>query len=193
MNSKVSGEVKTYIEPEEVELIEKAATNLRDMLLIRLLFRLGCRVSEALALEIGDIDLLQGTVVIKHLKERNKLSCPHCGTRLSKLHTYCPGCSKKVDRVTREKLQQHRRRILPLDPETLALLKEYIDRGGPVQRDGKLLIFGINRHRAWQIIKQCAEKAGLHQLINPETGKVHNVSPHRLRDAFAVYAVKTAL
>jgi integrase/recombinase XerD len=27
-------------------------------------------------------------------------------------------------------------------------------------------------------------------LVNAETGKVHNVSPHRLRDAFAVMAVK---
>jgi len=31
----------------------------------------------------------------------------------------------------------------------------------------------------------------LPRLVNPETGKVHNVSPHRLRDAFAVNAVKT--
>jgi integrase/recombinase XerD len=51
-------------------------------------------------------------------------------------------------------------------------------------------IFGINRHRAWQIVKECAEKSGLPKLINPETGRVHNVSPHRLRDAFAVHAVK---
>jgi integrase/recombinase XerD len=57
-------------------------------------------------------------------------------------------------------------------------------------RDGKRLIFNINRHRSWQIIKQCADKAGLPKLINPETGRVHNVSPHRLRDAFAVHAVK---
>jgi integrase/recombinase XerD len=28
-------------------------------------------------------------------------------------------------------------------------------------------------------------------LTNPETGKVRGVSPHRLRDAFAVHAVKT--
>ena len=27
-------------------------------------------------------------------------------------------------------------------------------------------------------------------LINPETGKRHGISPHRLRDAFAVHAVK---
>jgi len=26
--------------------------------------------------------------------------------------------------------------------------------------------------------------------VNPETGKVHNVSPHKLRDAFAIMAMK---
>ena len=57
-------------------------------------------------------------------------------------------------------------------------------------RDGKKLIFGINRHRAWQIVKDCAEKVGLPKLVNPETGRLYNVSPHRLRDAFAVHAVK---
>jgi len=70
------------------------------------------------------------------------------------------------------------------------MLKEYMDRGGLVNRNGQLLIFGINRHRAWQIIKKCGDKAGLPRLANPETGKVHHVSPHRLRDAFAVNAVK---
>jgi len=89
------------------------------------------------------------------------------------------------------KEQEHRRqRVLPIDKETLGMLGEYIERGGPVMRDGKRLIFGINRHRAWQIIKECAERAGLPKLVNPDTGKAHNVSPHKLRDAFAVHAVK---
>ena len=26
--------------------------------------------------------------------------------------------------------------------------------------------------------------------MNPDTGRVHNVSPHRLRDAFATHAIK---
>lgn len=87
--------------------------------------------------------------------------------------------------------QEHRRvRTLPLDGGTLRMLKNYIERGGPVNREGRMLIFGINRHRAWQIVKECAERAGLPRLVNPETGKLRNVSPHRLRDAFAVYAVK---
>ena len=89
------------------------------------------------------------------------------------------------------KEEEHRRqKVLPIDNETLQMLKEYIQRGGPVIRDGKRLIFGIDRHRAWQIIKECAEKAGLPKLVNPETGRVHNISPHKLRDAFAVMAVK---
>jgi integrase/recombinase XerD len=87
--------------------------------------------------------------------------------------------------------QQHRRqRVLPVDSEILSMLREYIERGGPVIKDGKKLIFGINRHRVWQIVKQCAEKAGLPKLVNPETGIVHNVSPHCLRSAFAIHAVK---
>ena len=77
-----------------------------------------------------------------------------------------------------------------MDGDTLKMLRDYIDRGGPVSTNGKQLLFGINRHRAWQIVRDCAERAGLPQLINTETGKVHNVSPHRLRDAFAVIAVK---
>jgi len=89
------------------------------------------------------------------------------------------------------KEQEHRRqRVLPVDNETLKTLKDYIRRGGPVIRGGQRLIFGVNRHRAWQIVKECAEKARLPKLVNPETGRIHNVSPHRLRDAFAVHAVK---
>lgn len=89
------------------------------------------------------------------------------------------------------KEQEYRRqRVLPIDSRTLDMLKEYIQRGGPVTRDGNRLIFGINRHRAWQIVKGCAEKAGLPKLVNPETGRVHNVSPHKLRNGFAVHAMK---
>ncbi len=62
-------------------------------------------------------------------------------------------------------------------------VNNYIKRGGSVKRSDKVLLFGINRHRAWQIVKECAQRAGLPKLVNPDTGKVHNVSPHRLRDA----------
>jgi integrase/recombinase XerD len=163
---------------------------MRDVLLIRLLVRLGCRISEALALKVEDIDFTQGMVTIEHLKTRIKLDCPQCGGALGKSHTFCPKCGVRVkEAVARE--QEHRRmRAIPLDSDTLAMLRDYIGRGGPVVRGGRTLLFGINRHRAWQIVKECAGRAGLPKLLNPETGRVHNVSPHRLRDAFAIHAIK---
>lgn len=181
---------KAYLEANEVQKLEEVTTNLRDRLLIRLLFHLGCRVSEALALEVKDVDFTEGTVTIQHLKARIKLTCPQCGASLGKNHTFCPGCGAKVERIVAEESEHVRLRTLPIDTDTIEMLRDYIKRGGPVNQGDKRFIFGINRHRVWQIVKECAEKAQLPKLVNPETGKVHNVSPHRLRDAFAVHAVK---
>jgi integrase/recombinase XerD len=182
--------MKTYMEYAEVALLENFAHNVRDQLLIRLLSHLGCRISEALALTVDDIDLDQGTVTIQHLKSRIKSTCPKCGVRLSRIHIFCPGCGAKVEQVIANEQEHCRMRTLPLDDDTLKALNNYIKRGGPVTQNGRLMIFGINRHRAWQIIKECADRAGLEDLVNPTTGKKCGISPHRLRDAFAVHAVK---
>ncbi len=183
--------MKAYLEVEETEKLESAALFVRDKIFIRLLFHLGCRVSEALSIEVKDIDFGAGTITIQHLKSRSKLSCPKCSARLGKSHTFCPKCGAKVEAAVAKEQEHRRMRTLPLDGDTLEMLKDYVKRGGPVARNGKELLFGINRHRAWQIVRECAERAGLPKLINPETGRMRNVSPHRLRDAFAVHAVKT--
>ena len=86
-------------------------------------------------------------------------------------------------------IENRRMRMLPIDAATVSLLKEFIEKKALFEDNFKL--FNINRHRAWQIVRDCADKADLPELVNPETGKVHNVSPHKLRDAFAVNAVKT--
>ncbi len=62
--------MKVYLEPCEVEHMEEQAPCVRDQLLIRLLLRLGCRVSEALSVQVDDIDFDQGTVTIEHLEAR---------------------------------------------------------------------------------------------------------------------------
>jgi len=177
--------MKAYLEPGEVTLLEKAAMCFRDRLLIRVLFRLGCRISEALALRVQDVDLTQGTVTIEHLKTRLRLACSKCGARLGKSHTYCPKCGTKVEKVIAEEKEHRRMRTLPVDGDTLEMLADFVRRDKT-----KGLIFRINRHRAWQVVKECSERAGLAKLVNPETGRVRNVSPHRLRDAFAVMAVR---
>ena len=99
---------RAYLEATEIQSLEQAANYMRDKLLIRLLFRLGCRISEALALQVNDIDFEGGTVTIEHLKSRLKLSCPKCGARLGKSHTYCPKCGVRVEEAV-AKEQEHRR------------------------------------------------------------------------------------
>jgi integrase/recombinase XerD len=177
--------MKAYLEPEEVALLENAASCLRDKLLIRLLFHLGCRISEALTLKVENIDFSQGTVAIEHLKARVELCCPKCGARLGKSHKFCPICGHSVEKAVAREKEHRRLRTLPIDGDALKMLTDFVRRDKT-----KGLIFRINRHRAWQIVKECAERAGLPKLINPETGKAHNVSPHRLRDSLAVHAVK---
>ncbi len=166
-----AGHGRAYLEPAEVAAWERAATNLRDRLLVRVLFHLGCRVSEALSLEVKDLDFNQGSVTILHLKERLRLACPKCNARLGRSHVFCPGCGARVDGPATHQQEVRRQRVLPIDDTTLEMLREYVRRGRPVQRGERRLLFGINGHRAWQVVvKKCAERAGLGPLVNPDTG-----------------------
>jgi len=183
-------EIKAYLDPEETGRLEDATTCLRDKLLVRVPRRLGCRISEALGLAVQDIDFVNGRLTIQHLKARVKLSCPDCGTRLGKKHTWCPGCGHKVETLVQKEEEHRRIRTVPLDRETLDLLQTYINGGGPVASNGRRMLFPISRQRAWQIFIEAANRAGLPHIINPETGRVHKVSPHKMRDAFAINAVK---
>jgi len=180
--------MKAYLDFSDIDLMEKAAGCQRDRLLIRLLSRLGCRVSEALALKVEDVDFEQGTATIVHLKRSMKISCPRCGARLGNRHHFCPGCGGKVSERIRSQQERRRIRVLPVDESTLAMLKSYI--GTLPSHDDKPPLFHLNRHRAWQIVRNCAKRAVLPPLANPETGRKRGVSPHRLRDAFSVHAMK---
>jgi integrase/recombinase XerD len=180
---------KTYLTPEEIQKMEDAAGSIRNRLLIRILFQLGCRVTEELSIMIDNIDFINRTVTIKHLKTSIIITCPECNHRLTRQSVYCPGCGVKVRETVTKAAENQRMRTLPIDKVTLEMLKEYIEVNSLFE--GNCRLFNISRHRAWQIVKDCAQKAGLPKLVNPETGKVHNVSPHKLRDAFAVLAMKS--
>ena len=182
--------MKAYLELDEVENMERKASSLRDRLLIRLLFRLGCRVSEALAIKVTDIDFECGTVTILHLKRIERLSCDRCNARLAKRHQFCPECGGEVSEAAKRQQEQQRIRQLPIDRHTMNILEDYTSSNRLIYSNGSMPLFNLNRHRAWQIVRDCAKRAGLPDLVNPETGRVRGVSPHRLRDAFAIHAMK---
>jgi integrase/recombinase XerD len=179
--------MKTYLEYNDIAWMEAAALIPRDRLLIRLLSRLGCRISEALAIKVDDIDFKQGTVTIIHLKRSIRISCPQCGIRLGNQHHFCPGCGIKVSQKIKKQQEKRRIRVLPVDQETMKMLENYIK---TLCCNSRPYLFSLTRHRAWQIVGECARRAGLPPLVNPETGRVKGISPHRLRDAFSVNAMK---
>ncbi|GAI25960.1 unnamed protein product, partial [marine sediment metagenome] len=41
-----------------------------------------------------------------------------------------------------EEKEHRRKRTLPVDEDTLEMLREYVNRGGPVGTDGRQLLFG---------------------------------------------------
>lgn len=193
------GGTKPYLEASDVDLLEANALAkdwttgqmvpcFRDQLLIRMLFRCALRVSEVVAIGVDDIDLDRAEVRVLHLKERVHLYCRDCGGRLARSHKFCPGCQHQVTEAERRIQETRRQRVLPLDGETVKLLRDFIDRGGPVPKTGRLMLFGITPTRAWQVVRDAARQAGLPPLLNPETGKPRGISPHRLRDAFATHA-----
>lgn len=55
-------ELPRYLTPEEVRAMVDAADNLRDKLIVSLLFCTGMRVSELVSIEISNVDLEEGSV-----------------------------------------------------------------------------------------------------------------------------------
>jgi integrase/recombinase XerD len=179
--------MKTYLSFNDIELMTDAAKSIRDKLLIRFLSHLGCRISELLAIRTKDIDFKGKTVTILHLKRIIKVSCSNCKAKLGSRYHYCPACGIRVNKIIKRQQEKRRIRVLPIDQSSIDMLGYYINQN---QIGDAELIFNINRHRAWQIISDCAKKAGLPGLLNPETGRRKGISPHRLRDAFSVNAMK---
>jgi integrase/recombinase XerD len=182
--------VKEYLEAEDTSLIEDAAQCLRDKLLVRLLRRLGCRVGEVLGLEERHIDFTRRQVKIEHEKMRLSLSCPSCGGHLAKSNKFCPMCTAPVEQPIAKEKETRRLRKIPVDRDTLQLVRQYIKQGGITEVRGKRMLFAISRQWAWHIVVECAERAGFMQLENPENERQHHVSPHKFRDAFAINAIK---
>lgn len=170
-----------YIQPEQVERLIAAANNPRDKAFITLLARTGIRITEAIEVKTSDIDFQRGVVRIIHLKEKSKLKCPNCGEILGKRHLFCPGCGNKVDQAIREKVEQRRQRMIPVDHNTLQLIAEYLKWRHQFPYHGPL-VFPFTRQRGWQIVEKLGRRIGL-------TG----LHPHSFRHLLATQWVAKGL
>ena len=172
---------RRYSELEQVYKFIAAASNPRDKAFISTLGNTGMRISEAIQLKESDIDFKRGTLTIVHLKERLKLKCPNCGAILGKRHIFCPECGNKVGRAIREKVEQRRQRMIPIDHNTLRLIKEYLRWRRQFPYRGSL-VFPFTRQRGWQLVERIGRRAGIAGL-----------HPHSLRHLLATTWVARGL
>ncbi len=173
---------RRYSELNDVrERLIDAGNNPRDRAYASTLAKAGIRISEAVQIKVSDIDFERAVLTIVHLKERSKLKCPNCGEILGKRHLFCPGCGNKVDQAIREKVEQRRQRMIPVDHGTLRLLDEYLKWRRKFPYRGPL-VFPFSRQRGWQLIEKLGRRAGIKGL-----------HPHSLRHLLATTWVSKGL
>ena len=156
-------DLKGYLEPEQVETLIAATTNLRDALLVRIPWRTGIRVSELIGISIQDIDRDNRAIVIKVQKMRKK-------------------DGKTVER----------RRVVPIDQGTLDMVKEYLEWRKQFPYKGDLL-FPITRQRVDQIFWKLGRRTGIKEIGDPAVSQHRKLYPHHLRHSFAIYCIKRGM
>lgn len=153
-------DLKGYLEPEQVERLIAAATNPRDVMLIRIPWRSGIRVSELIGIKVSDIDFENRAIVIKVQKMRKR-------------------DGKAIER----------RRVVPVDQGTLDMVREYLEWRKQFPYKGDLL-FSITRQRVDQIYWKLGRRAGITKVGDPAVSKHTKFHPHLLRHTFAIHCVK---
>lgn len=153
-------DLKGYLEPQQVERLMAAASNPRDKLMVRILWRIGIRVSELIGIRVSDIDFQSRAIVIKVQKIRRK-------------------DGKAVER----------RRVVPIDQGTLDMVREYLESRKQFPYKGDLL-FPITRQRAQQIVQKLGRRAGITEVGDPAVSQRRKLHPHHLRHSFAIHCIK---
>jgi len=156
-------DIKGYLEPQQVEKLISVAPNLRDALLVRIPWRSGIRVTELINIRIQDIDFENRAIVIKVQKMRKR-------------------DGKAIER----------RRIVPVDGNTLVIIKEYLSWRKQFPYKGDLL-FPITRQRVDQIYWKLGRRAGITKVGDPAVSKHTKLHPHVLRHSFAIHCIKRGM
>lgn len=141
-----------YLKPKQVYLMISKEPLLRNKLIIRLLLRGGMRVSEMLGIYVRSILWDEGCIIIPWLKRKKREG------------------------------QSPLTRKIPLDVDTLKLVREYISAEG--RRPNEKLI-PLGRRRVYNIVRRAAERVGIMSVGDPS----HNqpVHPHTLRHSYATF------
>ena len=158
---------------------------LRDRALLELLYATGARISEAVGLDVDDVDDLGRSV----------------GTGTAGVGTAGVGTSG-VSAATQESLvsvvrlrgKGSKERLVPVGSYAIRALQAYLVRGRPAlatagRSRGALFLNNrggrLSRQSAWQVLQDTAERAGIR---SGDSGA--GISPHTLRHSFATHLLE---
>lgn len=154
-------DLRGFMTPEQVEAIIESCDNLRDRVLIRLLWRTGMRVSElvrpgkdrspVLGLRVENILWDENALIIRHAKRKGNPP-------------------RRID----------------CDPDTLAMVREYLEK----RPEKSEFVVPLTRQMAYLIVRQAAERVGITEVGDPLVSKRRHPHPHHLRHSLAVHSIR---
>jgi len=154
-------DLRGFLTPEQVEAMIEGCDNLRDRVLIRLLWRTGMRISE----------------LVKPGKDRS----PVLGLRTENILW---GENALIIRHAKRKGNPPRR--IDVDPGTLAMVREYLER----RLDKSEFVIPITRQMAYLVVRHAAERVDITEVGDPLVSKRRHPHPHHLRHSLAVHSVR---
>jgi integrase/recombinase XerD len=174
-------DLRGYLEPDEIKKITEAAGNLRDRLLVEVLWMTGARISEVVGLsKIDAVDkqdhLDWGLTPDMLVPEENVI-----------IFNTLKRTKKKLGADTREYAPQKRRVVVP--NRLMTELADYTQQNN-MQVDER--IFPISRRWAGEIVKKMAECAGVLPPGEKTTpnGRTRHVHPHLFRHSHCIQFIR---
>lgn len=154
-------DLRGFFSVEQVEAMIESCDNLRDRVLIRLLWRTGMRVSE----------------LVRPGTDRS----PVLGLRISGILW---GENALIIRQAKRKDNPPRR--IDIDPGTLVMVREYLEK----RPEKSEFVIPIGRQMAYWVVRQAAERIGITEVGDPLVSKRRHPHPHHLRHSLAVHSVR---
>ncbi len=153
---------------------------LRDRALLELLYATGARISEAVGVDVDDIDTLGGTAAG------------------SDAGSGAGGDAGPLS-VVRLRGKGSKERLVPVGSHAVAAVRAYLVRGRPAlaaagsvrsRAAGALFLNHrggrLSRQSAWQVLRDAADRAG----VTAGPAAVQGISPHTLRHSFATHLLE---
>ena len=154
-------DLRGFLTPEQVEAMIEGCDNMRDRVLIRLLWRTGMRISE----------------LVKPGKDRSSV----LGLRVSNILW-----SENALIIRHAKRKDNPPRRIDIDPETLAMVREYLEK----RRDKTEFVIPITRQMSYLVVRRAAERVGITEVGDPLVSERRHPHPHHLRHSLAVHSVR---